>query len=73
MTEIATQMSTTPLHNLLPPDAQATLMRAAATPTPEDDPMARIRAIDRAILRVRRTYPGRFNTEQAFTYEIPHL
>lgn len=47
-------------HNLLPLDAQAMLRRAAATKVPESDPLARVRAVDQAIKRIKREHPHLF-------------
>lgn len=46
-------------HRVLPPNAQALLKRAAATP----DPYERQRAIERAIDYVRSMYPDFFKKE----------
>lgn len=53
----------TPEHefnSLLPVDAQIELMRAAQTPITEDDPLARRKAVDKAIERVKSRYPNYF-------------
>lgn len=52
-------------HNVLPSDAQAMLRRAAATRNTDDDPLARIKAVNMAISRVRRQYPDCFQPEEA--------
>jgi hypothetical protein len=51
-------------HTLLPPDAIEALRQAASLPT-DKDPNARSKAIDRAIDRLRLTYPERFAPEES--------
>lgn len=48
---------------LLPEDARAMLQRAARTPIPPDDPLARQKAVEEANRRVRRMYPEYFLQE----------
>lgn len=47
---------------MLPAEAMEALRRAAATPI-DKDPMARRKAIDRVIDRLRQTYPERFKDD----------
>lgn len=47
-------------HGLLPKAAQDALKRAAATPITKADPMARSKAIDQAVRRLKREYPDYF-------------
>lgn len=58
-------VSTTRMPNsrLLPEDARAVLQRAACTPIPPDDPLARQKAVEEANRRVRRMYPEYFQQE----------
>lgn len=49
-----------PFHRSLPIEAQRMLRRAAETPITEQDPLARRRAVDRAIERVQMLYPNHF-------------
>ena len=51
--------------NLLPEDARKILMRAAKTPVPLCDPLARVKAIEKATERVKAMYP------QLFTHDDP--
>lgn len=44
----------------LPPDASARLQRAAKTPIPPDDPLARVKAIEQAAQWARLKYPRYF-------------
>jgi hypothetical protein len=60
-------------HTLLPLDAQAMLRRAAATPVTDADPMARLRAVDRAIKHVKLAHPKLFSHAALLNYEIPTL
>jgi hypothetical protein len=65
-------------HTLLPLDAQAMLRRAAATKVTDTDPMARIRAVDRAIKHVKLAHAARFtdaalHNYSAEEYAIPSL
>jgi hypothetical protein len=52
-----------PTCRLLPEDARSMLQRAACTPNPPDDPLARQKAIEEANRRVRRMYPEYFQQE----------
>jgi len=54
-------MSHDQLHTVLPVEAQLILRRAASTPITEEDPLARRRAVDSAIDKVKRDYPEYFN------------
>lgn len=51
-------------HNILPLEAMLILQRAANTPITADDPLARVKAIEQAIQRVKREYPQMFNQEE---------
>lgn len=51
-------------HAVLPADAIALLQRAARTPIPVSDPLARVRAIEQATKRVQQQYPAYFQKEQ---------
>lgn len=53
-------MTTPPLAKVLPPSAAQLLRKAAQTPIPAHDPLARERAIDQATARVKRLYPDYF-------------
>lgn len=48
---------------LLPPAAREALQRAAQTPIPDHDPLARVTAIDQVIQRIRNQYPEYFRKE----------
>jgi len=50
-------------HAALPAEAQARLREAAKTPATAADPLARVKAIDKATRWVRRTYPEFFKQE----------
>lgn len=50
-------------HRLLPEHAQRILAEAAATPATIDN-LARRKAVDKAIERVKREFPGYFKQEQ---------
>lgn len=43
-----------------PPDVRARLVEAARVPVTEADPMARVRAVDRAVAWARLRYPEMF-------------
>jgi hypothetical protein len=64
-------------HKVLPTEAQAMLMRAAATRIPDGDPLARMKAINSASATIRRQYPGLFKPESEpvsadpFGHDIP--
>jgi len=50
-----------PWHaNLLPKSAVEILQQAAKTPIPQNDPLARVKAIDKSIARVKRNWPQYF-------------
>jgi hypothetical protein len=61
------------VHNLLPLDAQALLRRAAATRVTDTDPMARIRAVDQAIKRVKREHSRLFSQAALHNYSTVEL
>lgn len=46
--------------NPLPPEAQAALARAAETPIPANDPLARVKAIEEVTKRIKRKHPEFF-------------
>ena len=48
---------------VLPAPARAALQRAAQTPIPHDDPLARVKAINQTIQRLRRQYPDHFRKD----------
>ena len=47
-------------NHVLPKEAQLELMRAAQTPITEQDPLARRKAIDKAVERVQAKWPQFF-------------
>ncbi len=47
-------------HALLPPDVIRMLQRAAQTLITQDDPLARVKAIEKATNRVKHHYPQFF-------------
>lgn len=49
----------------LPPQARLRLVRAAQTPIPDDDPLARVRAVNEASLFARLQNPELFKKEDA--------
>lgn len=49
-----------PPAKLLPLEAARLLQQAAQTPIPGHDPLARVKAIDKATERVKRQYPQFF-------------
>lgn len=51
---------------ILPPTAIALLQRAACTPIPAYDPLARIKAIEQATSLVRAMYPFHFKPEEDY-------
>lgn len=53
-------MKNLPPANVLPRDAAKLLQQAAQTPIPGHDPLARVKAIDKATERVKRQYPQFF-------------
>lgn len=52
-----------PANKPLPLEAKLLLQRAAETPITVDDPLARVKAVDHAIQRVKRDYPNFFSDE----------
>jgi hypothetical protein len=52
-----------PIANVLPAAAALTLKRAAQVPIEPNDPLSRVKAIDRAIRQVRLQYPRFFQQE----------
>lgn len=56
-------MNEKPLAALLPLHAARELQRAALTPIPEDDPLARLKAIEKTSEWVKRNYPNYFVKE----------
>jgi hypothetical protein len=48
----------------LPPAAVKLLQQAAKTPIPRHDPLARVKAVEKAIERVKREYPQYFKTKE---------
>ena len=53
-----------PANVLLPRDAAKLLQQAAQTPITRADPLARVKAIEKAIERVKREYPQFFQTKE---------
>jgi hypothetical protein len=53
-------MNAHPIHTALPVEAQLELMRASLTPITRDDPLARIKAIEKATQRVKHNHPQFF-------------
>lgn len=53
-------MKNQPPATTLPLDAAKLLKQAAQTPIPGHDPLARVKAIDKATERVKRQYPQFF-------------
>lgn len=49
--------------SLIPMDGALALQRAAQTPNTDADPLARIKAIERAISTVRQAYPHLFRED----------
>lgn len=56
-------MTIPPLAKTLPQDAALRLQRAALTLIPENVPLTRVRAIEKAIERVKSDYPQYFKKE----------
>lgn len=52
-----------PPASVLPASAARLLQQAAQVPITQDDPLARVKAIERAIERVKRGYPQFFRQE----------
>ena len=48
----------------LPWNASSMLMKAAKTPITKDDPMARVKAIEQAILLLKLHYPNYFRQDE---------
>jgi len=57
-------MKNQPPANVLPSDAAKLLQQAAQTPITRADPLARVKAIEKAIERVKREYPQFFQTKE---------
>ena len=53
-----------PLSSQLPFDIRAALARAAATPVTDQDPNARVKAIDKVMERARSTHPQLFRRQE---------
>lgn len=49
------------LSTFLPPAARIKLQRAAQTPIPADDPLARVKAIEKATQWIKQEYPQFFH------------
>lgn len=49
-----------PLHRVLPVDAQLDLMAASQVPVTRADPLARLKAIEKATQRAQRNHPYLF-------------
>ena len=57
-------MKNQPPAKLLPLEAARLLQHAAQTPITRADPLARVKAIEKAIERVKREYPQSFQTKE---------
>lgn len=57
-------MKNLPPANVLPRDAAKLLQQAAQTPIPGHDPLARVKAIEKAIERVKRDHPQFFQIKE---------
>lgn len=57
-------MKPLPPANVLSRDAAKLLQQAAQTPITRADPLARVKAIEKAIERVKREYPQFFQTKE---------
>lgn len=57
-------MKTPPPANVLPRDAATLLQQAAQTPITRNDPLARVKAIEKAVERVKRDHPQYFQTKE---------
>lgn len=57
-------MKTLPLANVLPREAATLLQQAAKTPITRIDPLARVKAIEKAVERVKRDHPHLFQTKE---------
>ena len=57
-------MKNPPPAKLLPLEAAKLLQQAAQTPITRADPLARVKAIEKAIERVKREYPQFFQTKE---------
>ena len=57
-------MKNLPPANALPRDAAKLLQQAAQTPITRADPLARVKAIEKAIERVKRENPQFFQTKE---------
>jgi hypothetical protein len=55
------------LSTTLPPDAAAALQAASQTPIPAEDPLARRKAIDSTIERIKLIYPQFFKEQDLET------
>ena len=53
-------MKNLPPAKVLPQEAARLLQQAAQTPIPGHDPLARVKAIEKAIERIKRQYPQCF-------------
>lgn len=56
-------MKPAPLARVLPADAVAALVKAAATEPSAADPLRRQKAIEKATQRIKQQYPHLFNQE----------
>ena len=57
-------MKNLPPAKVLPYDAARLLQQAAQTPIPGHDPLARVKAIEKAIERVKREHPQFFRSKE---------
>jgi hypothetical protein len=54
---------TLPISNLLPASVRNALVQASQTPIPATDPLARIKAIQKAIERAKQSHPHFFKKD----------
>lgn len=57
-------MKNLPPANVLPREAAKLLQQAAQTPITRNDPLARVKAIEKAVERVKRDHPQYFQTKE---------
>ena len=57
-------MKALPPANVLPREAATLLQQAAKTPITRNDPLARVKAIEKAVERVKRDHPHCFQTKE---------
>jgi hypothetical protein len=57
-------VKTPPPAGVLPQEAATLLQQAAQTPITRNDPLARVKAIEKAVERVKRDHPQCFQTKE---------